>query len=117
MLSARTQGKILIFKSAGELTKEHLAEVDQLVDRKLEGLKDARVLVDLRRYDGAHDLGTAWRELKMVTSHADRVEKIAVIGSLDWQKLATLLVSPFTKATERFFEPPEMNQALEWLRE
>ena len=40
-----------------------------------------------------------------------------VVGSLDWQKLATYLVSPFTKATERFYEPDEQNEAIEWLRE
>jgi hypothetical protein len=43
-------------------------------------------------------------------------DKIAVVGSLDWQKLATLLVSPFTRAMERFFEPDEMQEALDWLR-
>jgi len=26
-------------------------------------------------------------------------------------------VSPFTKATERFYEPDEIQDALEWLRE
>ena len=58
-----------------------------------------------------------WQELKLVKSHGDRIQKIAVVGSLDWQKLATLLVSPFTKATERFFEPDEQQAAFDWLRE
>jgi len=52
-----------------------------------------------------------------VTHYADKVEKIAVVGSLDWQKLATALVSPFTKAHERFFEPDEMDEASRWLWE
>lgn len=117
MLSADYRGKILVLKLSGELKKEHLAETDQLLEDKLEERDDAQILLDLRKYDGAADLSTAWQELKLVTHHGDKVEKIAVIGSLDWQKLATLLVSPFTKATERFFEPDEMQEALEWLRE
>lgn len=52
-----------------------------------------------------------------MTHYADKVEKIAVVGSLDWQKLATGLVSPFTKAHERFFEPDEMDEASRWLWE
>ena len=98
------------------MTSEHLAEADRLLNEKLEGREDAHVLLDLRRYEGAHDLHTAWQEFKLVTHYADRVDKIAVVGSLDWQKLATRLVSPFTRAQERFFEPDEVDEASEWLR-
>ena len=117
MLSADYRGKILVLKMMGELKEEHLADADRLIDEKLEGNDDARVLLDLRQYDGASELGTAWQEVKLITMHGNRVKKIAVVGSLDWQKLAILLVSPFTKATERFFEPDEQHEAFEWLRE
>ena len=117
MLSADIRGKVLVLKLVGELDKENLSEADRLVDDKLDESQDANILLDLRRYEGASDLSGAWQELKLMTTHGDRVEKIAVIGSLDWQKLATLLVSPFTKATERFFEPDEVQEALEWLRD
>ena len=117
MLSADYRGKILVLKMVGEFKKENVAEADKLLDDKLDEREGAQVLLDLRRYEGAPDLSTAWQELKLVTTHANRVEKIAVVGSLDWQKLATLLVSPFTKATERFFEPDEIQEALDWLRE
>ena len=116
MLSVRSQGKLLILKLVGDLTSEHLAEADRLLDKKLEGKEDAHVLLDLRRYEGAGDLKTAWRELKLVRIHANRVERIAVVTSLDWQKLATGLVSPFTRAKERFFESRELDEALAWLR-
>ena len=117
MLSVDLRGKVLVLKLVGELKKEHLADADQLLEDKLDENEGANILLDLRRYEGAPDLSTAWQELKLVTTHGDRVEKIAVVGSLDWQKLATLLVSPFTKATERFFEPDEVQTALEWLRD
>ena len=117
MLSVDQRGKILVVKLIGEVKKEHFAESDQLLEEKIEGDEDAVVLLDLRRYEGASDLSTAWQELKLVHTHANRVEKIAVVGSLDWQKLATLLVSPFTRATERFFEPDEIQEAFDWLRE
>ena len=117
MLSVDQRGKVLVVKLTGELKKEHVAEADSLLDEKIGDDGDAQVLLDLRRYDGAPDLSTAWQELKLVTTHGNRVDKIAVVGSLDWQKLATLLVSPFTRAKERFFEPDEVQEALDWLRE
>lgn len=117
MISVDQRGKILVIKLLGELKREHMEEADQLVDEKLDESAGSNILLDLRKYHGSSDLGTAWQELKLVTSHGDRVEKIAVIGSFDWQKLATLLVSPFTKAKERFFEPDEVQEAMEWLRE
>ena len=117
MLSVDQRGKILVIKLRGELEKEHLAEADRLVEEKIDESHGANILLDLRSYDGSPDLSTAWQEFKLITTHGDRVERIAVVGSLDWQKLATLLVSPFTKATERFFEPDEVQEAMEWLRE
>jgi hypothetical protein len=116
MISVDQRGKILVIKLLGELEKEHLEEADRLVEEKLEESSGSNVLLDLRKYHGSSDLSTAWQEFKLVTAHGDRVEKIAVVGSFDWQKLATLLVSPFTKATERFFEPDEVQEAMEWLR-
>lgn len=117
MLSVDQRGKILVVKLIGEVKKEHFAESDKLLDEKIEESGNALVLLDLRRYEGASDLSTAWQELKLVHTHANRVDKIAVVGSLDWQKLATLLVSPFTRATERFFEPDEAQEAHDWLLE
>ena len=117
MLSVDQRGKILVIRLLGELKKEHLEEADRLLDEKLNESEGSNILLDLRKYDGAPDLSTAWQELKLVTSHGDRVEKVAVVGSFDWQKLATLLVSPFTRAKERFFEPAEAQEAMAWLRE
>jgi len=117
MLSADYQGKILVLKLAGEPKKENLAEADRLLEDKLSERDTPPILLDLRKYEGASDLSTAWQELKLMTTHGNRVEKIAVVGSLDWQKLVTLLVSSFMKAKERFFEPDEIQEALDWLRE
>jgi hypothetical protein len=109
------RGKVLVIRPTGELESDQLEGVAELLERKIEKDHNTLVLLDLRRYEGAHDLETAWRELRLVTHYADKVEKIAVIGSLDWQKLATALVSPFTRAEERFFEPDEMEAASKWL--
>ena len=117
MLSVDRRGKILIIKLTGELQSEHLDAVETLIDEKLTDNENIPLLIDLRRYDGAADVPTAWRHFRLVASYGDRVEKIAVLGALDWQKLGTLLVSPFTKAKERFFEPDEIDDALRWLRE
>ena len=91
--------------------------VEQLIDEKIDADADLPLLIDLRRYEGAHDLSAAWGHFRLVSDYGDRVEKIAVVGALDWQKLATLLVSPFTRAKERFFEPDQIDEALAWLRE
>ena len=115
MLSVETRGKIVVLKLIGESRKENFEQAIQLLDEKIEGNDSPRLLVDMRRYDGAADLSTAWAEFKLVATQGDKVDKVAVIGSLDWQKLATLVVSPFTKATERFFEPDDIDDALEWL--
>lgn len=116
MLIVETRGPILIIKLTGELERDELAKESEVVEQKLSEIEEPTILLDLRRYEGAHDLGTAWRELKLMADYGDKVRKVAVIGLLDWQKLATHLVAPFTKATEKFFEPDEIDDAFEWLR-
>jgi hypothetical protein len=116
MLSVDRQGKILILKLRGELQGEHLDDAAELIDEKLAGNENLPLLIDLRKYEGAEDLSTAWRHFKLVSHYGDRVERVAVVGALDWQKLGVLLVSPFTRAKERFFAPDEVEEALAWLR-
>lgn len=115
-LSVESRGNVLILKLIGEPRSDHLDEASQLLEKKIEESGSSRLMVDLRRYDGAGDLRTAWKEFKLVSSHGDTVDKVGVVGSLAWQKLGTLLVSPFTRATERFFEPDQVDAAFEWLR-
>ena len=117
MLSVETRGKILVLKMIGVLKQEHLDEANELLADKLEEIESGLVLVDMRRYEGAEDLKTMWKEFRLVTANKNSVEKIAIVGRLDWQKLATLIVSPFTHATERFFEPDEIDDAINWLRD
>ncbi len=117
MLSVETRGKILVLKMSGVMKKEHLDEASELVTEKIQESELGSLLVDMRHYEGAEDLKTMWNEFKLVTANKNSVEKIAIVGNLDWQKLATLIVSPFTKATERFFEPDEIDDAINWLRD
>ena len=117
MLSIQTRGRYLELKMTGVLKHEDLEEASEMVDDKLEELENAHLLVDMRRYEGAEDFKTLWEEFKLVTSNRNSIEKIAIVGDLDWQKLATLIVSPFTRAKERFFESDEMDEALKWLRD
>ena len=116
MLSVETHGNVLVVKLIGAMDENDLRESIQLVDRKVEEMDDLRLLLDLRRQAPPADFQTAWLELKLVTTHSDQVGKVAVVGSLDWQKLATALVRPFTRAEERIFEADEVDEALEWLR-
>ena len=117
MLSVDRRGKILIIKLRGELKGEQLDAAADLIDEKISQNQNVPLLIDLRQYEGSEDLSTAWRHFKLVSTYGDMVDKIAVVGALDWQKVAVFLVSPFTKAKERFFEPPEVDEALRWLRE
>lgn len=117
MLSVDRRGNILVIKLRGELREEHLDELESTIEEKMAENVGLPLLIDLRKYDGPENLSTAWQHVKFIAEYGDRVEKIAVVGRLDWQKLGTLLVSPFTKAKERFFEPDEIDDALRWLRD
>ena len=70
MLSVETRGKILVLKMIGVLKQEHLDAASDLVNEKLQETENGLILVDMRRYEGAEDLKTMWKEFKLITANS-----------------------------------------------
>jgi hypothetical protein len=48
-------------------------------------------------------------------THADDIDRIAIVGEQKWQKLMYSIMQPFTKAMIRYFGMIEKEQALQWI--
>ena len=48
-------------------------------------------------------------------THADDIDKIAIIGEQKWQKMMYSIMQPFTKARIMYFNMSEKEKALQWI--
>ena len=76
-----------------------------------------RLFVQFEDFHG-WDLHGAWDDLKFGVKHYGDIDRIAIVGDQRWEKwMAQVCCKPFTKATVRYFDKSEVDNAWKWLRE
>jgi len=48
-------------------------------------------------------------------THAEDIEKIAIVGNKKWEKWMYSIMKPFTKASIMYFDMPDRKKAIEWI--
>jgi hypothetical protein len=112
-------GKILVVRVSGKLEKadyEHLVpEFERLVQQH----GKLRVLYDMTDFHG-WDLGALWEGTVLKIKHSadtERIERCAMVGEKKWQQGMAAFCKPFTKATIRYFDHADADEARKWLDE
>jgi len=107
--------KIVILTFREKLTKEDY----ELFVPQLEGLMDQeetiRILVEFQEFHG-WTLGALWEDTKFGTKHFNDIDRLAVVGDRQWEKLLAAFIKPFTTATVRYFDSLEKDAAKQWLK-
>jgi hypothetical protein len=87
---------------------------------QLENLMDKegtiRVLVEFQDFQG-WTIGALWEDTKFGAKHFNDIDRLAVVGDREWEKYLATFIKPFTKATVRYYDKSEKEEAKSWLRE
>jgi hypothetical protein len=75
-----------------------------------------RVLFDLTDFHG-WEAAAIWEELKFDVKHLADIERLAVVGDMNWQMVMTWFSKPFMKATIHYFNHGHAAAAQQWLAE
>jgi hypothetical protein len=109
-------GKCLLVKLSGKLTKEDyqhfVPEFERLVQR--EG--KLRVLVRMHDFHG-WTMGALWEDIKFDLKHFADIERLALVGERKWEAGMAAFCKPFTRATIRYFDEAQHDEALLWVKE
>jgi len=107
-------GKVLLVHAIDKLTKADyeffLTEIDRLV--QLYGA--LHVLIDVTALQG-WEIDALWEDIKFDVAHFADIERLAIVGDNQWQKVLTLFAKPFTKATIHYFNQSDTTEARRWL--
>jgi hypothetical protein len=90
--------------------KHFVSDFEHLVDQH----GKLRILFDMTRFEG-WEANALWPEIKFDVKHSDDIEKMAAVGSKNWEKDLMKLANPFAKAEVKYFDEPNTDAARTWL--
>ena len=115
-LSEEKDGKILnihVFETLAKADYEHfMPEFERLVKKH----GKLRILFDMTEFHG-WEVSAFWEDIKFDIKHFADIERIAMVGEKRWHKGMALFCKPFTKASIRYFDQKDLEEARDWLRE
>ena len=114
-LHEEADGKILMVKLSGKLTKEDYQELLPEVERLIDKLGTIRVLCQLRDFHG-WEVWALWEDIKFDMKHFADIERLALVGERNWQACLAVFCKSFTRAKVRYFHREELDLAEEWIR-
>ncbi|OHB68673.1 MAG: hypothetical protein A2V70_07030 [Planctomycetes bacterium RBG_13_63_9] len=116
-VSERSSGNVIGIRVSGKLLH---ADYQQFIPKLEELIREhgsIRCLMEMEDFEG-FELRALWDELKFDTKHCRDIERCAVVGNRKWEQWATNLSKPlFYKATIKYFDVSELDQAWQWIEE
>ena len=111
-----SSGKIVGFSLRGRLEDEDYKTFVPQLESVIEREGKVRFLAYFHVFYG-WKLHAAWDDMVFGAKHYGDVEKIAMVGEEKWQEWMAKIRKPFTRATVKYFDAAEIEQAWAWLRE
>lgn len=113
-LETISAGRILEVRVTGKLTKEAYQKFVPAVDAQVKEYGKLRILFVMQEFHG-WTAGAMWEDLKFDLKHWKDIERLAIVGDKKWEKGMAAFCKPFTKASIRYFDVSQLDEAREWL--
>jgi SpoIIAA-like len=107
-------GRVLEVRVTGKLTKDAYQKLVPAVDAQIKEYGKLRILFVMEDFHG-WTAGAMWEDLKFDLKHWKDIERLAIVGDKKWEKGMASFCKPFTKATIRYFDAAELDEAREWV--
>lgn len=107
-------GKVLVAHVSGKLVKADYEHFVPEFERLIEQHGKLRLLFDMTDFHG-WELSAAWEDFKFGIEHFADIDRLAMVGERQWQHGMAIFCKPFTKATVRYFEHADADEARRWL--
>ncbi len=109
-------GNLLEVRLAGKLTKEFYERLAPEVEKMIAEHGKLRILMIMHDFHG-WTAGALWEDIKFEFKHWRDIEKVAMVGESKWEKGMATFCKPFTKATIRYFDSKQIDEARKWIAE
>jgi SpoIIAA-like len=113
-MQEKEDGKILVVRASGKLTREDYEHFVPQVERQVGLHGNVRILFDLHDFHG-WTAGALWQDTKFAWKHFRDIERLAIIGEKSWEHGMAVFCRPFTTAQIRYFDRSDADQAEAWI--
>lgn len=111
----QADGKVLVIKLTGKLTKDDYERFVPQVERAIKEHGKVRLLVEMHDFHG-WTVAALWEDLKFDLTHFRDIERLALVGDRKWEAGMAAFCKPFTTATIRYFDQTKRDEAADWIR-
>jgi hypothetical protein len=101
-------------RATGKLTKEFYEAFVPVVEEQIKEFGKVRILFVMHDFHG-WTAGALWEDLKFDMKHWHDIERLAIVGESKWEKGMAAFCKPFTKATIKYFDESQLEEARTWL--
>lgn len=115
-LHEEADGKILIVKATGKLSKEDYASFVPETERLIQKHGKIRILFEMHDFHG-WKAGALWEDIKFDVKHFKDIERLAMVGEKAWEHGMAAFCKPFTTAKVRYFDRSQVVEAQVWIEE
>ena len=113
-LELNASGNLLEVRASGKLTKQFYEALVPAVEQQIADSGKLRILLILSDFHG-WTAGALWEDIKFEMKHWKDIERLAIVGETSWEKGMATFCKPFTKATIRYFEQAQLDDARTWI--
>ena len=111
-----TDGNIIWVTVSEKLTKEDYTDLIASWEKMIATHGKMRLAFEMEHFHGWEPVA-AWSDLKFSLTHADQIEKVAMIGDKKWEEWVSKLGAMLAKAKVKYFESSQRGEAEQWLHE
>ena len=99
----------------GNIRAHDFDRIRQHIDELIAKYGEICLLIDASEFEGWQDIEAAKSHFLFIREHNRRVERIAILGSQQWQYWLGAVVAVFVHPEVKCFESNERESALRWL--
>jgi hypothetical protein len=114
-IQQKADGKLLVVRASGKLTREDYQHFVPEVERQVGRHGKVRILFDMHDFHG-WTAGALWDDIKFDWKHFRDIERLALVGEKAWERGMAVFCRPFTTARLRYFDRSEADRAEAWLQ-
>ncbi|MEO1614653.1 MAG: STAS/SEC14 domain-containing protein [Planctomycetota bacterium] len=105
---------VVAFRLSGKLHDDDYRKFTPLVDEAIARHGTTRILAQFSDFHG-WDAMALWDDIKFATAHCATIERLALVGEKQWEKMMAVVCKPFTQAKVEYFDAAEIDAAWKWV--
>ncbi len=107
---------VLEVHATGKLTKEFYTAFVPVVEEQIKQHGKLHIVFVMHDFHG-WTAGALWADMKFDIHHWKDIARLAIVGESKWEEGMATFCKPFTKATVKYFDQAQLDEARAWAKE